>query len=72
MTYAENRYRIVESHDRNTTVKTFATIEQAQAFTRRQPGLEMQMAVEAEDGTVFEWQRTCLSQSPTRFATRLR
>jgi hypothetical protein len=72
MKYAENRYRIVETHDRNTTVRTFVGWLSAQAYTIRRSGLEIQRATEAEDGSVFDWQPTSFSLSPTKFSSSIR
>jgi len=67
MTYAENRYRVVYECDpfsTEATVQTFPTLEEAREFTRGSATrYEIQRAIEAEDGSIFEWERTHLSES---------
>lgn len=65
MNYKGNQYRVVDENDRHTTVRTFDTLEKAQNFSRG-GRYEIQRAVEAADGTIFEWERTALSQSRLR------
>ncbi len=61
MLYTENRFRVVDSDDRNTTVKTFASLAPAQQFlAHAKRRYEIQRAVEAEDGTVAWWERTAI------------
>ena len=66
------KYRIVRDDDRNTTVRIFRALESAQRFTGdHATRYEIQRAILATDGSVFEWERTALSESPRRWAGNL-
>lgn len=63
--YATHRYKVVDESDRHGRGRYFRTLQAAERYSRGGRRIIL-AAVEAEDGTVFEWEDTGASQSPLR------